>query len=154
MIFGLTPASWAVGFSLVGIVFIGLVVLFTLEQSDLPFLPDNVFLKHILFLCISIISAIVLRSLNYLHIGRYAYLLFAITLAMLGAVLVFGWIGRFVPIVGNIFPNINKSRRTIIFDSVYFCKWIFWHFILSPKILFYIYIYLSQLKIVLVVLHN
>ncbi len=113
MIFGLTPASWAVGIAIAGIVFIGLVVLYTLERADLPFLPDNVFFKHIVFLGLSILTACILRSVNYLRIGHYAYLLFAITLAMLAAVLVFGWIGRFVPLVGNIFPNINGSFRWI-----------------------------------------
>ncbi len=113
MIFGFTPASWAIWLSIGGIIFIGSSVLYTLERVELPFLPDNVFSKHIVFLIISIIIALILRSVNYLRIGRYVYVLFALSLVMLLAVLVFGWIGRYVPFISKFFPNINGSFRWI-----------------------------------------
>ncbi len=113
MIFGLTPGSFAVVLSLAGIVCIGLSVLHTLEGAELPFLPDNVFLKHVIFLSLSVLMALILRSVNYLRIGRYSYLLFLITVALLFSVLIFGWLGKYISIVGRIFPNINGSFRWI-----------------------------------------
>ncbi len=118
LIFGITPASLAILLSLCGIVFLGAVVLYGLENAELPFLPDNIFTKHIVFLCISLIACFLVRSMNYLRIGRYAYLLFVCSVFLLGMVLFFGWVGRYVPIVAKVFPNINGSYRWIRFGIV------------------------------------
>jgi len=115
MILGLTPASLAVGLGVAGLLFFGLIILRAVDQADLPtaMVPANLFRNQLIYLAVSLVALFAVRAMNYQRIGEWAYLLFAIMLLLLAAVLIFGILGQYVPVLARFFPNVKGSYRWI-----------------------------------------
>ena len=111
--FHYSPASWAIILATLTLAVLGLLVMQRLSEGMWGDEARGWLEKQAIFLAVSVLAAILLGSTNYLRVGRWAYPLFALTLAMLLAVLVFGYLGRYVSVVGKIFPAINFSHRWI-----------------------------------------
>ncbi len=119
-IFGLHPDIFVVLTSVIGLVFIGLVTLRSIENADLPFIPNNIFARQIAYLIFSVLVSSILISTNYLRIGRYAYLLFSLTLVALLLLLLLGRLGRKITFLSSVFPNINGAYRWIRLGPIQF----------------------------------
>ncbi len=110
---GLSMAGTAVFLGVLGLVFVSLLMMWAIDSAEMPFTPDNLFRNQLIYIVAGFVIMLVVRQINYLRLGDLAYPLFLITLLLLAAVLVLGFIGRYVSFVGAICPNINGSYRWI-----------------------------------------
>ncbi len=111
----LSPASWAIILASVTLSLIGLIVFARLADGTGPtstFAPGYL-KRQAAYLAVSLIAMLAVSKISYLRIGRWAYPLFALTIALLFAVLVFGHLGQSAPVVKDVFPKINGSCRWI-----------------------------------------
>ncbi len=116
--FGLSVASWAIVLSILGLTSMGLTMLWSFNHNGLAHVPAGVFQKHLVFFCISAIAALLIRNIPYFALGKFVYPIFAVTLIMLAAVLIFGHLGLYVSFLKKIFPNVNGSYRWIRLDII------------------------------------
>jgi cell division protein FtsW (lipid II flippase) len=114
-IFRISAAEWAVGLGLMGLVGISLLMLRSVDLAEFPrqFMPANLMRTQGIYLGVSILVMIVVSQLRYQRIGDLTYFLFMVTIGLLLAVLVLGWLGTYIPILGKIVPNIKGSYRWI-----------------------------------------
>jgi rod shape determining protein RodA len=110
---GLSMASTAVFLGVLGLVFVSLLMMWAIDAAEMSLMPDNLFRNQLIYIVAGFVIMLVVRQINYLRLGDLAYPLFLITLLLLAAVLVLGFIGRYVSFVGAICPNINGSYRWI-----------------------------------------
>jgi cell division protein FtsW (lipid II flippase) len=113
MFLGLSAASTAVLFGAIGLVGLSLLMMFAIDAAEMAAMPNHLFRNQSLNAILGLGAMLAVRRTNYLRIGDYAYVLFGLTLVLLAAVLVFGFLGRYVPFIGEMFPNINGSYRWI-----------------------------------------
>lgn len=112
---GLSPASTAVLFGTLGLAGLSLLTMFAIDNAELPrsIVPANVFRGQAIYMTFAFCVMLGVRSINYQRIGDLAYPIFIFTLILLAAVLIFGWIGKHVGFIGQIFPYVNGSCRWI-----------------------------------------
>jgi cell division protein FtsW (lipid II flippase) len=110
---GLSMASTAVLLGVLGLAFVSLLMMWGIDDAEISLAPDNLFRNQLIYILAGLAVMLIVRRVNYLRLGDLAYPLFLITLLLLAAVLILGFIGRYVSFVGAICPNINGSYRWI-----------------------------------------
>jgi len=112
---GWSVASVAVTLGLIGLVIMSLMIQWSLNHAEMlhRFVPDRLFRNQLIFVMVSLIVMLAIRWTNYMRIGEWAYPLFILTVILLAAVLIFGYLGRYIAFFSQISPNINGSFRWI-----------------------------------------
>jgi rod shape determining protein RodA len=108
-------ASTAVLFGAIGLAVVSLLMMWSVDAAEMPLTPDNLFRNQFLYILTGFAAMLIVRRTNYLRLGDWAYPLFLITLLLLSAVIVLGYLGRHISFISYICPNINGSYRWIRF---------------------------------------
>ncbi|MFA5864231.1 MAG: FtsW/RodA/SpoVE family cell cycle protein [Phycisphaerae bacterium] len=117
-VFGISAASLAVVLGIVGLTGLGLVMLQTIDQADLParLVPKHLFRNQMIYLLVAVVTMLIVRAFNYQRLVDWAYPFFIVMLILLLTVLIvviFGIVGIHLPFLDKFFPKINGSYRWI-----------------------------------------